>query len=296
MLDGALGPLVRLACESGLQPNAITLSSVVTTCAIVYFHVAGGPTRLAVPLLMLYKWLADVLDGAVARACDRSSSLGGALDTAADALFAAVAVAALLSSAAPRRFAPLGTATWAVAALAALLPWAAIAAANGPRALYEHSAFKTSDGAINSAAWFASENTLLITLVLAAAYYALAVPRGSAVGAVRAAASSGPTAVSAISLATMVIVVLVSPSSTNDHAVNRFGAAALLLMLSAAVLHGVWCLSSSSGGCPSCLGSAYIAAGVVAVLVTVWMAPSIAAAVKGATPPPTAGGAPASGR
>ena len=47
---------------------------------------------------MLYKWLADVLDGAFARHCDRSSALGGALDTAADAMFLGVAAALLLSA------------------------------------------------------------------------------------------------------------------------------------------------------------------------------------------------------
>ena len=181
MLSHVLAKVVQWACSAGVSPNVITLSSVITTVAMVVSHARCVSKTcpgivLAVPALAMYKWLADVLDGAVARHCKRTSNVGGALDTFADVTFFA-AMTLLLLTAAPgpvseRRLHDWHV--WAVAITAALLPWIAIAWANGPGSLHDHGEFKNHDSALNTVIWLLSENTLLLIAAFSILYVILA--------------------------------------------------------------------------------------------------------------------------
>lgn len=172
--EGLLGPFIRACCRLGIHPNGITLSSIVTTLLIPAFHLAPAPHHTLVPILFMYKWFADAVDGPVARTCNRTSSLGGLLDTSADYLFTAVAIALFLNLLLPRRFPALTTPLFLLAALAASIPWLALLAAHGPRALYDHAVFKNNDTPLAAFAYTFSENTFLVILALSVAYAYLA--------------------------------------------------------------------------------------------------------------------------
>lgn len=84
-------PILKVACK--FSPTAITvLSGIVGLLVIpaVYFHYPW----LAVFILALSGYL-DTLDGSVARACDSSSQLGGALDIVMDRIVESAVIFAL---------------------------------------------------------------------------------------------------------------------------------------------------------------------------------------------------------
>lgn len=163
-------PLINAACDAGLHPNVVTVSSMATTLAMPWVAARfRGAAVWAVPALMMYKWFADAIDGPIARGCDATSALGGLLDFAADSLF--VAVSYVVFCQAVRR--PLSARVFVEAATAALLPWLVIATLYGPRALIEHGDFKNNDNIVNTVMYFLVENTFVLILVQAAVYAAL---------------------------------------------------------------------------------------------------------------------------
>lgn len=86
-----INPVLRLGCN--FSPSVITLLSGVVGLLIipaVYFH----HPWLAVLLLALSGYL-DTLDGSVARACNRTSQLGGALDIVIDRIVESSVIFAL---------------------------------------------------------------------------------------------------------------------------------------------------------------------------------------------------------
>lgn len=284
VLENLLGPLVQLACDAGVQPNAITLSSLVTTAAMLAFHRTGGTVRLAVPFLMMYKWLVDVLDGAVARRCRRSSRLGGVLDTVADFAFIAVAVVMLCT------MGPAAGESWRVWALAlavASAPWVALVVGRWSEGqggvtsavkdvLSDHATFKNHDSALNTLGWLGSENTLILISTLAVVYILLAVPSlaSGAKAAVASAASDGPAAVILGSFAILAAYALLRPDGGDPKPLRyRALAAVLMLVPAAALARGVWCMGRASSGCGA---TAYTAAGLVAVFAVVFVASEMA--------------------
>jgi phosphatidylglycerophosphate synthase len=165
-----LQPLIDAACTLGVHPNAVTLSSAVAVAAmlLVHFRVDSGIARATiVPLMMAYKWFADLVDGPVARTCDKTSALGGALDTSMDVAFSAAAYAIIADLV---RRGPSLARLLCEGLLLGSLPFAAAAVANGPRAWYSHGEFKNADSALNRALWITSENSSVVVLVVAALY------------------------------------------------------------------------------------------------------------------------------
>lgn len=86
-----IAPILQIGCK--FSPTAITvLSGVVGLLVIpaVYFHYPW----LAISILAFSGYL-DTLDGSVARACDSSSQLGGALDIVMDRVVESAVIFAL---------------------------------------------------------------------------------------------------------------------------------------------------------------------------------------------------------
>lgn len=248
MLERALGPVVEAACALGIHPNAVTLSSMATTAAMVFAHIGRSSSgvcgiALAVPALVMYKWLADVLDGAIARSCDRRSRLGGLLDTLADGAFTAAAIVLLASARPGSHRLALDRRLWALALVAAALPWLAIAVAHGPGALVEHSAFKSGDSAVGAAAWVASENTFVICAAISVAYAALSCP--SARELFHAATRDPAVVLTLLIFASLAARCLTDAASPLSH---RAATAAALAVPAAVVALAVACLSGSAVG------------------------------------------------
>lgn len=90
--------LVEWCCWHDVHPNYVTLLGMGIAVLLVPVHsfVRSSQRPLAGPLLLLglvlVRQFLDVLDGSIARACDRKSELGGALDTVADCLFFAATI------------------------------------------------------------------------------------------------------------------------------------------------------------------------------------------------------------
>jgi outer membrane protein assembly factor BamB/phosphatidylglycerophosphate synthase len=164
----AFGPFIQFCCRANIHPNVITISSLVTTAFMVYCHRYG--LKVLVPLLIMYKWFADAVDGPVARACGKSSNIGGFLDSLADYIFAACAYIVIVNTLFPKRnILIVGIEGFLVAAI----PWAIIVAVNGTSALYSHADFKNSHSVINSLIWYATENTFIMLIMLAIVYIVL---------------------------------------------------------------------------------------------------------------------------
>lgn len=249
MLESALRPVVRAACSLGVHPNAVTVSSIVTTAAMVYAHLARTSSgtcgvALAVPALAMYKWVADVLDGAIARTCDRSSKLGGALDTLADATFSTVAVVLLISARPGYDRLARDPRVWAVAALASALPWLALAGSHGTGALSDHASFKNGDSVLGTAAWLASENTFVLCASFAVAYALLACP--SARGLYGAATRDPAVVVTLLIFAALAARRLTAADDT--PAVPRAASAVALAVPAGVIALAVACLRGSPGG------------------------------------------------
>lgn len=77
-------------CKANVHPNSITFLAVVLSAALPFLHIYGLHWFVVIALIL--RQLCDCLDGAVARECDKTSKLGGFLDSFADG----IAVAALI--------------------------------------------------------------------------------------------------------------------------------------------------------------------------------------------------------
>ena len=122
---------------------------------------------LIVPLLMMYKWFADVIDGPVARTCNKASKLGGTLDASADYLFMAVSYVMFMKLFYPNRN---ELRVWVEGLFVAAVPWLLIIIVNGPNALHSHADFKNSHNIINLIMLLMTENTFVLILSLSLIY------------------------------------------------------------------------------------------------------------------------------
>jgi phosphatidylserine synthase len=169
-VTGPLRPLIEWACEVGLHPNAVTLSSMVVTLAMLLLPRASRVALWAVPLMMMYKWLADVVDGPIARRCDKSSRLGAALDTAADLMFIAVGYVLLTECVLPaRKLGRRSLRLWAEAVAVAAAPLL-LQLASSADAVVDHGSFKDFSNPVNATMWVLSENSFVLIATVAVVY------------------------------------------------------------------------------------------------------------------------------
>lgn len=176
----SMSDLVRKMCDVGVHPNALTLTSVVTTIAIVFFHIGGGMHRLVIPVLMMFKWFADVVDGDLARKCQCTSDVGGFLDAFADMLFVAVTLAIFVDAFAGERvsWARLsGPVLLPLCIGISLVPWLVIAARYGWGAVAHHGLFRNGDDTVSKLLRVVTDNTVVTIGVAALAYAVFIIPR-----------------------------------------------------------------------------------------------------------------------
>lgn len=170
IVDAFLGPLIKVCCKLHIHPNAITLSSILTTIIMVYVHFTFKSPWI-VGALMMYKWFADVLDGPVARRCRKTSVLGGLLDSAADFVFVVVVFVLFMNLLYPK----VNTSYWwLVGTSLCSLNWIAGAWFNGVDVWHRHSDFKNKNNQVNTILWAISENTFVTTLIVALFYIVMA--------------------------------------------------------------------------------------------------------------------------
>lgn len=82
--DQFVRPVGRAVARSGLSPNAITLAGLLIQGAVAYLIVDGA--LLAAGLVAVAAGVADLLDGAVAKARSAESPFGALLDSTTDRL------------------------------------------------------------------------------------------------------------------------------------------------------------------------------------------------------------------
>lgn len=127
---------------------------------------------IVIPLLIMYKWFADVMDGAVARGCGRVSALGGSLDTAADIAFNLISIVILCNLLFDWRV--WSFLSWSVAIALTIFPWALMLVVNRtPDVLSDHGLFKNGDNIVNYTLWVLAENSFVCCAALSALYVVL---------------------------------------------------------------------------------------------------------------------------
>jgi archaetidylinositol phosphate synthase len=94
-VKSSVGPLTAL----GLTPDALTVMGLIASFAAAFCYANWGAGILMLPaaaLLVLLSGLLDALDGVVARATGRVSTLGGFLDSVSDRYSDAVVLSAVV--------------------------------------------------------------------------------------------------------------------------------------------------------------------------------------------------------
>ncbi len=75
-----------------IHPNIITISGLILNFVIYYLIITHD--IFIASLLLVFRYLADCLDGGIARKYDKKSKIGGALDTWSDTILLYIAIAA----------------------------------------------------------------------------------------------------------------------------------------------------------------------------------------------------------
>ena len=78
----AASKVIKQTCLLHIHPNYVTFVALILSAALPFLHFAGLPWLVVAALLT--RQLCDVFDGAIARECKKTSTLGGYLDTFAD--------------------------------------------------------------------------------------------------------------------------------------------------------------------------------------------------------------------
>lgn len=179
-MTSSMSDFVHKMCDVGVHPNALTLTSIVTTISMCFFHASGGIHRVIIPVMMMFKWFADAVDGDLARKCKCTSDIGGMLDALADAVFVAIVVALFVDGILGKRY------TWAkitspvlipVCLMLSMMPWIVIGLTSGWSAIAQHSQFKNDSGMLNTILWNVTENTIITIGITAILYSAFIIPR-----------------------------------------------------------------------------------------------------------------------
>ena len=90
LLDKLGSQRLQMFCNLNIHPNIITFMALVLSCAIPFLHMRH--LHWVVFSSIIIRQLCDCLDGAVARKCEKTSKLGGYLDTTADTCFVISAI------------------------------------------------------------------------------------------------------------------------------------------------------------------------------------------------------------
>jgi len=88
------GPVIRLLARTPITPNALTVFSLVVTVGAAFLAAFGH--LISAGLVMLFASVFDILDGALARATNRVTRFGGALDSTLDRLAEGLMMTGLL--------------------------------------------------------------------------------------------------------------------------------------------------------------------------------------------------------
>jgi len=77
-----------IACKYNIHPNVVTVFNIVLNIAFfVYFQTISNPNKYHVLIMLLTYAFLYILDGSIARTCDKSTNFGANLDTLSDKLF-----------------------------------------------------------------------------------------------------------------------------------------------------------------------------------------------------------------
>lgn len=91
-IDNNIGKIVaKLHIFSYIHPNIITFVGMICNILLYYGSVNACGTHI-IALLLLLRWFTDVMDGNVAREYNKTSKLGGLLDTLTDTSFSMILV------------------------------------------------------------------------------------------------------------------------------------------------------------------------------------------------------------
>ncbi len=90
-----LNPLVKFFCCLNIHPNIVTLSSFIFSTLLLHYYSSNQFNYFV--LMIFLKWLSDGLDGEIARKCNKTSKLGGYLDTIADLYYYIIIFKCILS-------------------------------------------------------------------------------------------------------------------------------------------------------------------------------------------------------
>lgn len=166
-----VGPwVIPLACRFNVHPNVLTAFALVASACLPFLHLRGSYGWVLA--LAVVRQVLDCLDGAVARGCDRTSRLGGFLDTCADYIFAFSAVFILVHMLRCRCGCSMVAVVVASAMLCAL--WLTVQFGSYDLSvLYDHDAVKRYDANSRFKTFVAAvvNNTLLIVPAGAVLYY-----------------------------------------------------------------------------------------------------------------------------
>jgi CDP-diacylglycerol--glycerol-3-phosphate 3-phosphatidyltransferase len=91
-LDDALTAYIldRFSLFKFISPNLITISGLLMNFLILYYIISGD--FYAASIFLILRYLADCLDGGVARKYNKKSKIGGALDTWSDTILIYISI------------------------------------------------------------------------------------------------------------------------------------------------------------------------------------------------------------
>lgn len=164
--------ITNICCKLGIHPNTITISGIVSSLIslVIGLYILKQNNskktkmknkELLIALVIIFfafKVLGDCFDGAVARACNKVSNLGGFLDGVSDMLFL-MAVAWLMFSSVVTQI----SVYWGfIASLLVVLLWViALLFIGGPIVMVDHTMMKENDSFLNKIFWLVIDNIVI---------------------------------------------------------------------------------------------------------------------------------------
>lgn len=165
--------ITNICCKLGIHPNTITSSGIISSLVALilglYILKNKGNKTLnkgflisLIIVLFSFKVLGDCFDGAVARACNKVSELGGLLDGVSDMLFL-MAVAWLMFSS---MFKDISIYWGALMSLLVILLWVLVLVfVGGPIVMIDHNMIKEGESILNTTMWFIIDNIVITSAI-----------------------------------------------------------------------------------------------------------------------------------
>jgi phosphatidylglycerophosphate synthase len=165
--------ITNICCKLGIHPNTITSSGIISSLVALilglYILKNKGNKTLnkgflisLIIVLFSFKVLGDCFDGAVARACNKVSELGGLLDGVSDMLFL-MAVAWLMFSS---MFKDISIYWGALMSLLVILLWVLVLVfVGGPIVMIDHKMIKEGESILNTTMWFIIDNIVITSAI-----------------------------------------------------------------------------------------------------------------------------------